>query len=43
MICGYARVSTVGQAKDGNSFEVQEKLLSCGTIKWSLSVTVLEM
>lgn len=27
MIYGYARVSTAGQAKDGNSFEVQEKLL----------------
>lgn len=27
MIYGYARVSTVGQAKDGNSFEVQEHLL----------------
>lgn len=27
MIYGYARVSTVGQAKDGNSFEVQERLL----------------
>lgn len=28
MIYGYARVSTVGQAKDGNSFEVQERLLN---------------
>lgn len=27
MIYGYARVSTKGQAKDGNSLEVQEKLL----------------
>ena len=27
MIYGYARVSTAGQAKDGNSLEVQEKLL----------------
>ena len=27
MIYGYARVSTVGQAKDGNSLEAQEKLL----------------
>lgn len=27
MIFGYARVSTKGQAKDGNSLEVQEKLL----------------
>lgn len=27
MIYGYARVSTAGQAKDGNSFEVQERLL----------------
>lgn len=27
MIFGYARVSTRGQAKDGNSLEVQEKLL----------------
>jgi DNA invertase Pin-like site-specific DNA recombinase len=28
MIYGYARVSTAGQAKDGNSLEGQEKLLS---------------
>jgi DNA invertase Pin-like site-specific DNA recombinase len=28
MIYGYARVSTKGQAKDGNSLEVQEKLLT---------------
>ena len=27
MIYGYARVSTTGQAKDGNSLEAQEKLL----------------
>ena len=27
MIYGYARVSTKGQAKDGNSLEVQEKAL----------------
>jgi DNA invertase Pin-like site-specific DNA recombinase len=27
MIYGYARVSTAGQAKDGNSLEAQEKLL----------------
>ena len=27
MIYGYARVSTTGQAKDGNSLDVQEKLL----------------
>ena len=27
MIYGYARVSTKGQAKDGNSLEVQEQLL----------------
>lgn len=27
MIYGYARVSTMGQAKDGNGLEVQEKLL----------------
>ena len=27
MIYGYARVSTLGQAKDGNSIEVQEKML----------------
>lgn len=27
MIYGYARVSTKGQAKDGNSLEVQEKIL----------------
>ena len=27
MIYGYARVSTLGQAKDGNSIEAQEKLL----------------
>ena len=27
MLYGYARVSTSGQAKDGNSLEQQEKLL----------------
>ena len=27
MIYGYARVSTKGQAKDGNSLEAQEKAL----------------
>ena len=27
MIYGYGRVSTKGQAKDGNSLEVQEKVL----------------
>ena len=27
MIYGYSRVSTKGQAKDGNSIEVQEKAL----------------
>ena len=27
MVYGYARVSTKGQAKDGNSIEAQEKAL----------------
>ena len=27
MVYGYARVSTKGQAKDGNSLEAQEKVL----------------
>lgn len=34
MIYGYARVSTKGQAKDGNSLEAQEKLLTeAGAVK----------
>ena len=34
MIYGYARVSTKGQAKDGNSLEYQEKLLKEQGAKW---------
>ena len=34
MVYGYARVSTRGQAKDGNSLEAQEKALrSAGATK----------
>ena len=35
MIYGYARVSTRGQAKDGNSLEAQDNTL------WSVGATVI--
>ncbi len=39
MIYGYARVSTKGQAKDGNSLEAQEKKLKeNGAEKYLLKV-----
>ena len=42
MIYGYARVSTKGQAKDGNSLEAQEKALQEAGLKNSSAVIAFE-
>lgn len=43
MVYGYCRVSTQGQAKDGNSLEVQEKLLKENGAKKYIQTLLLEL